>query len=92
MSGAKNPLCGPTDIILLKGYKIMYNTESNFNKGISLLDFNISWNDDLWSTPEEELTVKQRAMREYSDDIIVKELYDIREEDVAKTIRTIKYA
>ena len=70
----------------------MYNTESNFNKGISLLDFNISWNDDLWSTPEEELTVKQRAMREYFDDIIVNELYDIREEDVAETIRTIKYA
>ena len=70
----------------------MYNTESNFNKGISLLDFNISWNDDLWSTPEEELTVKQRAMREYFDDIILKELYDIREEDIAETIRTIKYA
>jgi hypothetical protein len=46
----------------------------------------------LWSTPEEELTVKQRAMREYFDDIIVKELYDIREEDIAETIRTIKYA
>ena len=70
----------------------MYNTEPDFYKGSSRLDFDISWDDDLWSTPEEELSVKQRAMREYFDDIIIKELYDIREEDLAEKIRAIKYA